>query len=285
MMELFSGVTQACRAATPELVRRTSVALLGVARNYTPPNPGGSKDPGAAPVKKLRERIRENIIGGREPMTAVPSNEKDGARPLDVRGTQGWGYFGFVVPRGSTRGRKLRYESPEAVLSGRRWKRRKNYHMAVRDGEWAFHWVRRGELMAWVKKRQTRAGALLSAWLRAAEQVAMSNTAAFRRAKDSSTAVGGASFRAAGHRFRFYACAEPRYGARSRVWQRYMRRFNYWLPRYATGAVKNVQHWYLKSLGFNKTGLEQTATGRQMTRQRKAWDAEKMKNLRAKVRK
>lgn len=280
--EFFEGVLEACEAAAPELVRRTSVALLGYARNYTPPNPGGAKDPGAAPVKKLRERIRANIVGGKNPPSAVPSNEKGGARPLDVRGEQGWGYFGFVVPRGLTRRRKIRYESPAVVLAKRRWKRRGDYTMATRSGPWEWHWVRKRELEAWVKERQDRAGSLLGGWLAAAEEVAMSSTGAFKRARGEKTAAGMARFVMGGGSCRFSAQVWPRY--RSMVFERYVERFYVYLPRYAQGAIKNVKHWYLKSLGFGKTGYEQSKESSRRTRQRKAWDKEKVKNLRKKVR-
>lgn len=260
----FSVLSAKAHAAAPELVRRVAVAELGYARNFTPPNPGGTKDPGAAPVRKLRERIRTGVMVGGALPSAVPSNEKGGARPLAVRGATGWGNYGFVVPRGSTKGRKVRYEDPGAILARRRWKRVGNYQKAWRGGAFEWHWVRKADVAAWVKERERRAGNLLGGWLSAAHTLAMSSRGAFARATGKKTAAGEAKFYMEKGRCRFWAEAWPRY--HSIVFDRYVKRFYVYVPRYAQGAVKNVKHWYLKSLGFSKTGFEPIKNARKKRR-------------------
>lgn len=243
----LEAMAEAVVEQSPELVRRVAVVTITKAKDYTPPNPGRRVTGGGwgtQAVKKLQQRIQEEVVGGDKAPTAVPGNGKM-PMPMHVRGKLGWSGYGFVTPRGEVGRKKLPYVNVKQFLKRRKIKRKGNAYRGIVGVPPGLYWVRKSELNAEVTRLKSRAGSLIGAWYPAAKAAGASNLAKFRPGKWRRDGSGKMVCEATGAEFQVRADFGD-----LRVFYKFMRYFTAYMPRWAQGAVKETKFWYFKSIGL-----------------------------------
>ncbi|MBR5522772.1 MAG: hypothetical protein IKV82_04845 [Akkermansia sp.] len=233
---------------SPEFVRRLAVATLNKMKDYTPPNPGRKVTGGGwgrQAVKKLQERIQEEIVGGDKLPTAIPGNGKM-PRPLHVQGKLGWSGYGFVTPRGELGRKKLPYVNVKQFLKRRKIKRKGDVYRGTVGVPPGLYWVRKSEVDAEVQRLKARAGSLIGAWYPAAQTAGVSNLAQFRPGKWRRDGSGKMICKATGAEYQ----VRGDFGDLL-VFHRFMRYFPKYKDAWVQGAAKEIKFWYFKSIGLD----------------------------------
>jgi hypothetical protein len=246
--ELLETLADETIRQSPEFVRRLAVATLNKLKDYTPPNPGRKMTGGGwgrQAVKKLQERIQEEIVGGDTLPTAVPGNGKV-PQPLHVRGKLGWSGYGFVTPRGEVGRKKLPYVNVKQFLKRRKIRRKGNAYRGIVGVPPGLYWVRKSELNAEVARLKARAGSLIGAWYPAAKNAGASKLAQYRPGKMRRDGSGKMVSTADGAEYQVRGDFGDLH-----VFYRFMRYFPKYLDDWMQGSVKEIKFWYFKSIGLD----------------------------------
>lgn len=242
----------------PEMIRQVGVAILNVANRATPPNPGArsmrvkQSGYGQQSVKALKMRIAAEITGVEKIKPSagdLPSAKfAAGGWGRDYQGPDAWGGYGFRALKPSKPGAKLprvKYTDPEQVLRHRRFRRRGNVVRAM-NGQAAdgARWVKPKDLLAAVRRRQERAGRLITSWLPAAQALGASN-AARDYAVSKHRAPGGASL--SGTSLWVALDLSSDWGG-TIVARRYAPHFLSMVEKSSSGVVKNTMEKFVKNL-------------------------------------